>query len=110
MSYTQVIRHIQNILNQCGDPVNLRPTGQQVMGDSLHMVIEISRVLIKKQNKCCSIPPPSPACNENPDDSYWINRIRISPSMADDYSKGSPYKDEEIKDLIANKTFLFGCQ
>lgn len=109
MSYTLVIRHIQKILNKCGDPVILSQTGQQTMSENGQMSIEIKRVLIMKQNLCCAIPPPSPTCNENPQDKYWINRIRISPSFADDYSKNFPLTDEEMQSIICTKPFLFGC-
>ena len=109
MSYAQVIRQIQKIMNNCGDPVILTMTGEQIMSESGQMSIEIERVLIKRQNNCCVIPPPNPTCNDNPDDKYWVNRIRISPSLADDYSKNYPLSDEDMKDLICTKTFLFGC-
>jgi len=109
MSYTQVIKHIQKILNQCGDSVILTPTGNQTLSESGQMTIEINKVLIMRQNDCCIIPPPSPTCDNNPNDKYWINRIRISTSLADDYSKNYPLTDEEIRNTICEKAFLFGC-
>ena len=108
MSYSQVIRHVQKILNECGDPVILNPTGQQ-MSESGQMSIEIRKVLILRKNNCCELPQPSPICSDNPEDKYWINRIRISPSLADDYSKNYPLTDEEMRNVICTKTFLFGC-
>ena len=109
MSYQMVISHIQRILNKCGDPVVLIPTGNQLLHESGRMVIEIRRVTILRKNNCCTMPPPMPICADNPPDEYWINRIRISPSMADDYSKGFPYQDEELRNLICSHDFLFGC-
>jgi len=109
MSYTQVIRHVQRILNQCGDPVILSLTGDQVMGDPSQMTLGIDRVFIKKQNNNFTIPAPSLTCTENPDGGFWINRIRISPSLADDYSKNYPLKDDELMNLIAKKETLFAC-
>lgn len=109
MSYILVIRHVQRILNQCGDPVVLSTTGFQTMSESGQMSIELKRVLILKQNNCCTIQPPMPLCNDNPEDHYWINRIRISPRLADDYSKNYPLTDDEMQNIIRTKTFLFGC-
>lgn len=108
MSYSKVIKHIEKILNQCGDPVRLIPTGQKTMSETGNMSIEINKAQIQRQNKCFQIPSPSPNCNSNPEDTYWINRIRISPSTADDYSKNYPFTDEEIQDIISTKTTLFG--
>ncbi|WP_411811952.1 hypothetical protein ACLB9Y_00935 [Chryseobacterium scophthalmum] len=108
MSYKLIIRHIQNILNQCGDPVNLTPTGLQTMSEPGQMSIEIKRTLIMRQNKCCAIQPPVPVCRDNPEDRYWINRIRISQRLADAYTK-NPLTDEQMKDIICEKPKLFGC-
>ncbi len=109
MSYAAVIRHIQTVLNKCGDPVLLTMTGNQAPHDSGQMSIEIQRTYILRQNDCCTIPQPTPMCSDNPPNQYCVNRIRISPSLADDYSKGFPMTDEEMRNTICNKTFLFGC-
>mgnify|MGYP007082192085 CR=1 FL=1 len=109
MSYTAVIGHIQEVLNKCGDPVVFITTGNQAPHDSGQMSIEIHRAYILRQNQCCTIPQPTPMCSDNPPDKYCVNRIRISQSLADDYSKGYPMTDEEIKNTICTKTFLFGC-
>ncbi len=108
MSYIDVIRHIQRILNNCGDPVILSPTGQSAMHDSGHISIEIKTVGILRQNNCCNLPIPSPLSVENPPNKFLINRIRISQSLADDYSKNFPYTDSEMQNLICSKQFLFG--
>ena len=109
MSYSLVINHIQSVLNACGDSIQIIPLGQPVPHESGHMSIEIQKTYILRQNRCCAIPPPSPMCTDNPIDKYCINRIRISNSMADDYSKSSRWTDAQIRDLICSKTFLFGC-
>lgn len=109
MSYHLVIRHIQKVLNQCGDPVVLIPTGPMVMQENGKMSIEIRRAAILRKNNCCTMAPPYPMCNDNPEDKYWVNRIRISPSMADDYSKGYPYNDDELRNFICGNELLFGC-
>jgi hypothetical protein len=109
MSFVQVISHIQNILNHCGDPIILNPTGVISSIENGNISIEINKVLIMRKNKCFEIPTPSTLCNENPDDKYWINRIRISQSLADDYSKNVPMTDDKMEKVIRTKTFLFAC-
>lgn len=109
MSYTAVINHIQRVLNNCGDPVILIQTGIQTPHDSGQTSIEVHRVTILRQNNCCTIPTPTPSSKDNPANSYWINRIRISPSLADDYSKNDPFSDNEMQNMICTKLFLFGC-
>jgi len=111
MSYISVILHIQRILNKCGDPVIFITTGNQVLNSDNKMSIEIKKVSIKKRNNCFSINPPDPICvnEENSNIKYQINRIRISPSLAEDYSKGYPLTDEQMKKNIANNNSLFGC-
>ena len=109
MSYALIIRHIQRIFNQCGDPVILMPTGQKILAENGQLLIEIRKVLIMRKNNCCTIPSPTPCSSDNPPDKYWINRIRVSVSLADDYSKGFPFTDDEIRNTISTKTFLFAC-
>lgn len=108
MSYIQVIRHIQRVLNQCGDSVILMPTGMQTFSDPGIMSIEINRVTILRQNNCFAVQPPIPSSGNNPVNGYWVNRIRISQSLADDYSKNFPLTDEELKNLICTRPNLFG--
>lgn len=108
MGYTLVIKHIQTILNQCGDTVNLKQTGQQTVGDTGDMSVEVNRTFIMRQNKCCAVPRPSPFYSHDPEDKYSINRIRISPRLAENYSKNFPLTDEEMKSIICEKTDLFG--
>jgi hypothetical protein len=109
MGYIQIIRHIETTLNQCGDLIVFEPTGDQVMSSEyMQMSIEIKNVLIKRENNCGTVARPSPMSNNNPPDKYWVNRIRISPSLAEDYTNGFPLKDDEIRSLISDKTFLFG--
>ena len=109
MSYTQVITHLQSIMNQCGDPVVFRPTGQKVIAEPGQITIEINKVVIRKQNNCYLVLPPTPRCNDNPEDGYWVNRIRISLSLIDDYSKNFPLTDDELRGIISKKATLFGC-
>ncbi|WP_298152230.1 hypothetical protein [Flavobacterium sp.] len=110
MSHTLVLNHLQRVLNLCGDNVRLIPTGDVVNSEMPgHLSVEIRPVRIKKHNNNCSVPPPQPMCQDDKEDSYAINRVRISTSMIDDYSKKFPYTDEEIIGLISGKTYLFGC-
>jgi hypothetical protein len=108
MSYRLVINHIQRILNECGDPVILATTGVQIPME-LGTSIELRKTAILVQNNCCQMPPPTPQCEDNPEDKYSINRIRISPSLADDYSKNHPYTDDRMKQFICSNQSLFGC-
>ena len=49
-------------------------------------------VFLQNENRteALDVSAPIPSCNNNPDGKYWINRIRISKSLADDYSKKLP--------------------
>ena len=109
MSISRVINHMQRVLSQCGDPVFFQPTGQTAMADPGNLTVEINKVLLKRQNNCFILPIPYPACRENPDDGYWVNRIRISTSMIDDYSENHSYTDDELRGIISKKANLFGC-
>ena len=110
MSYSSVISHIQKVLNDCGDNVVLTPKGEpapsQVSGQ---FTIEIRKVAILRQNKCCTLPTPTQLCSDNPADKYWINRIRISKSLADDYSINNRFSDDEMRNHICKTEFLFAC-
>ncbi len=109
MSHIQVINHIQTVLNNCGDNVRLVPTGAVTNSERPgHLSIEVRQVQIKKHNKNFQVPPPQPMNQDDLDDNYTINRIRISSSMIDDYSKNYPYTDEDLIGLLSSKTFLFG--
>ena len=108
MSYIRVIRHLETIMNQCGDPVVFRPTGQKIMAEPGQITVEINTVLIRKQNNCFLTLPPTARCQNNPEDGYWVNRIRISSSLIDDYSKNFPLTDYELKGIISKKATLFG--
>jgi hypothetical protein len=109
MSYSMVINHFQRVLNSCGDSVILTPTGA-TSHNGHKMIVEIEKVKIQVRNNCCeNVPPPSPECTNNPPSHYWVNRIRFTRNMVDDYSKGVPYSDQEIKGLICSAEDLFGC-
>lgn len=108
MSYYQIIKHYQAILNQLGDPVRLEPAGQQAMAEGGQMSIALKEVVVKKQNLSGLILSPFPAYKHDLQDSYRLNRIRISANLADDYSKGFPLKDEELKSILFSKKDLFG--
>lgn len=110
MSHNLVISHIQKVLNNCGDDVRLVSTGAITNSEMPgNLSIEIRPVRIKKHNDNFPVPPPQPMCQDDDEDTYAINRIRISTSMIDDYSKNWPYTDEDIIGVISGKTFLFGC-
>lgn len=106
-----VIEHIQRILKQCGDSVILQPTGGSVVqGDhNTDIAFTIKDTLVLAQNSCCTIPSPTPMRRDNPEGKYWINVVRISHNMIDDYSKESYWTDDQIRNLmICKKEWLFG--
>lgn len=109
MSY-KVIKHIEKILNLSGDKVNLIPTGNIVQSSikTGYLSIEIEQTNILKENKIFKLGIPNPLSNDNLDEKFCINRIRLSLSIIDDYSKNHPYSDEEMKNLIAENDGLFG--
>ena len=110
MSYLKVIKHIQRVLNRCGDPVILNPTGTMTPSSIFvgSMTVEIQKVRIKQQNDCCLLPKPVPMCSDNPPGYYCINIVYIRPSLAEDYSGDNPLTDEEMRNMICTKT-IFGC-
>lgn len=109
MSYNLVVEHIQRILNKCDDPVGFSLTGNQAPHESGHESLEVKKVAILRKNLCCDeVPEPSPLGKNNPAGKYWVNRIRISQSLSEDYSRGFPMSDKEIQDMICQKKFLFG--
>ena len=53
MSYLRVIRHIESILNSCGDPVRFTPTGRTMLDQTtMHMAVEVMKVDIQRTNDC----------------------------------------------------------
>jgi len=109
MSYLAVLNHIERIINQCGDNISIIPNGNQILNENAEMSIKINPIEILRQNKYFVIPPPTPICNDNPNDKYWINMVRIPINLADDYSKNFPLSDEEMKKFISGKINLFAC-
>lgn len=111
MSYHLVIEHIQQILHECGDNVNLIPTGnkppsQIKPGD---LSIEVKQTVIRGVNNCFRIKTPYPInISTIHPDRYIITRVRISNKMIDDYSKGFPYSKEELIHVLENKDAMFG--
>lgn len=109
MSYYRVLQHIEQVLNSCGDTVNLIPTGNTVPSTQSigSLSIEIEEVYILKQNNCFSISCPNPTSNENSDTKWKINRIRVSETMIDDYAKNYPFTNQDMLTFISGKSDLF---
>ena len=110
MSYLQVIRHIEQALNSCGDPVRFTPTGRKLMNAAgTLMAVEVMRVDILAQNECFAVPPPVPAYSRNWQGMYAVNIVHIPPVLAEAYSNGRRYTDAELEALVRTSTSLFSC-
>ena len=110
MSYVQVIRHIERILNGCGDPVRFTPTGQKLLdAGRMQMAVELVRTDIQRSNDCFTLLPLVPPYAHNRTGLYTVNIIHIPPSLAEAYSAGNRYSDEELTSLIRTSAGLFSC-
>jgi len=110
MSYVQVIRHIERILNSCGDPVRFTPTGRKLLNSTASlMAVEVIRVDIMYANDCFPLPQPVPAYAHNRPGLYAVNIIHIPPSLAEAYTDGNRYTDEELISIIRTNAGLFSC-
>ena len=110
MSYRQVVRHIEQILNDCGDPVRFTPTGRKMLDQATgQMAVEVMRVNVQRTNDCFTLPPPVSPYAHNPAGLYTVNIIHIPPSLAEAYSAGNRYPDEELTSFIRTSASLFSC-
>lgn len=107
MSYTSVLNHISEVLGKCGDPIDLVQTGQPVPVEEGKMSIPVKPVFIAIENRCGQVAAPNPRNPNDPPGKYAVNRVRISTSLADDYSKGHPFTDAEMTNSILTSPFLF---
>lgn len=110
MSYLQVIRHIEQALNGCGDPVRFTPTGRKLLNAAgTLMAVEVMRVDLLAQNERFAVPPPVPAYARNRQGRYAVNIVHIPPALAEAYSAGRRHTDAELEALIQTSTSLFSC-
>jgi len=110
MSYLQVIRHIEQVLNGCGDPVRFTPTGRKLLNAvTALMAVEVMRVDIMRENECFAVPPPVPAYAHNRAGRYAVNIVHVPPELADAYSHGHRHTDAEMESLIRTNVTLFSC-
>lgn len=110
MSYLQVLRHLEQALNSCGDPVRFTPTGRELLNAAgTLMAVEVMRVDILAHNDCFVMPPPVPAYARNQPGRYAVNIVHIPPVLAAAYSDGRRYTDAELEALIRTSTSLFSC-
>ena len=110
MSYVQVIRHLEQILNACGDPVRFTPTGRKMLDQATgQMAVEVMKVNLQRTNDCFTLPPPVPPYAHNPAGGYTVNIIHIPPAWAETYSTGNRQPDEELEALIRTSAGLFSC-
>ena len=110
MSYVQVIRHIERILNSCGDPVRFTPTGRKLLdATTRQMAVEVTKADIQRTNDYFTLPLPVPLYVHNRPGLYTVNIIHISPALAEAYSTGKRYADDDLKQLVRTCTSLFSC-
>lgn len=110
MSYLRVIRHLESILNGCGDPVRFTPTGRKLLNaTATRMAVEVLKVDLLRVNDCFTLPPPVPAYAHHRNGLYAVNIIQIPPAMAEAYSNGRRYPDEELETVIRTEAGLFSC-
>ena len=110
MSYRQVVRHLEQILNGCGDPIRFTPTGRKILDQTTQqMAVEVMKVDLQRTNNCFTLPPPVPPYAHNRPGFYTVNIIHIPPSLAEAYSAGNRYPDEEVETLTRTTAGLFSC-
>ena len=110
MSYRQVVRHLEQILNGCGDPVRFTLTGRKMLDQTTEqMAVEVMKVDLQRTNDCFTLPPPVPPYAHNRPGRYTVNIIHIPPALAEAYSAGNRYPDEEVTTLIRTTEGLFSC-
>ena len=110
MNYLRVIRHIESILNSCGDPVRFTPTGRKMLDQTTrYMAVDVMKVDIQRTNDCFTLPPPGPPYAHNRPGLYTVNIIHILPSLAEAYSAGNRYPDEDVEQITRTKKDLFFC-
>ncbi|WP_149208052.1 hypothetical protein [Flavobacterium johnsoniae] len=109
MSQSAVLKHIEKILNNMGNSVHISTTGNFTNSENGDISIEIKPINISSSFNEFLLPIPKPQNKIDIDtNTYSINRVRISTSMIDDYSKKYPYSDGDILEIILHKEFLFG--
>ena len=110
MSYQKVLLHLENLLNKMGNNINIITTGNTVNSEIPgNLSIEINQITILDSFNQLLLPKPGPQCKSDVNtNTYTINRIRLSTSIIDDYSKKFPFSDEELLNMILHKELLFG--
>lgn len=110
MSKQKVLSHLESLLNEMGNNIRIVTTGNTSNSDIPgNLSIEINPITILNAFNELLIPKPGPQCKfDFGTETYTINRIRLSTSIIDDYSKKAPYSDEELLDVVMHKELLFG--
>ena len=110
MSYRQVVRHIEQILNGCGDLVRCTPTGRKMLDQTTRqMAVEVIKVDLQRTNDCFTLPPTVPPYAHNRPGRYTVNIIHIPPALAEAYAAGNRCTDEELEGFIHTTEGLFSC-
>jgi hypothetical protein len=110
MSQQKVLSHLESLLNKMGNNIHIVATGNTVNSEiPADLSIEINPITILNTFNELLIPKPGPQSESDfGTETYTINRIRLSTSIIDDYSKKIPYSDEELLNVIMHKELLFG--
>lgn len=92
-----VLTQISTVLsNMCGQSITLVSTGNQCVNGNGKYSIEIKEISIPNT----VISQPNPACPQDTDGFYKVNRIRLEKDILDDTAKGFPFSDEDIKTVV----------
>lgn len=96
-SIPTVLNQISRVLSSmCGQSITVVPTGKQCINENGKCSIEIKEISIPNT----AISQPNPACPQDTDGFYKVNRIRLGKGILDDTAKGFPFSEEEIKTVI----------
>lgn len=92
-----VLTQISKVLsNMCGQSITLVSTGNQCVNGNDKYSIEIKEISIPNT----VITQPNPACPQDADGFYKVNRIKLGKIILGDTANGCPFSDEEIKTVI----------
>ena len=80
MNYRRVIRHVESILNGCGDSIRFTPTGRKLLNQTASlMAVEVMKVDILRTNDYFTLPRPFPPYAHHRKGLYAVNIIHIPP-------------------------------
>lgn len=107
MSYQLVLTHLEKLLNQMNNSIQIVSTGSAIQSHPGLITVEIKPITILNSFNQNIISVPMPKYTLDTNTTYQINRIRISTIMIDDYSKKYPYSDGDLLEQIYTNPNLF---